>query len=818
MNGLCVFDSSKVHISFTLSSPEEFSAQCLSTICNEQASAVLNTFKLVPGVRFDWASRPPRWLFPISFHDQLYALLEKMHDACIHPLPSSILDVMREKHRLRNNNVNGLYDALKLDSFIPESLLVQLASFQKQGVEFILRNDGRALLADDMGLGKTRTSIAAAVAYTGDWPVLIVCPSSARHNWHAELTTLLVPVCIQKTDILTVESASQSLTKRVGSYKFVIVSYNLMQRLSARLQEMRFGIIICDECHYLKNSRANRTKALVPMIKAAKRAVLISGTPALSRPLELFTQLNSLDPKAWPDEKEFGRRYCRPISTLSIGDNGSAEDGLGSGSSAILQDNAHIAHGASTSHAQELHVMLTSTLMIRRLKKDILHYLPEKLREVVKVPVHNAPMRERLRQLLSQFLEVDTQDSNASNIRGDASSARGNKSKRGVANNTSTTSSSELVHLGPHGTATDAAQKNERMGLLLQMFTLSGEAKLPGFLEHVKAFLDDPHAGKLLIFAHHRAVMDAIARYVVDRGENLIRIDGQTSGRDRHDNTIYFQTTPSCRVALLAITAAGISITLTAAATVYFAEMFWTPGSLIQAEDRAHRIGQTRRVHVKYFLGEGTVDEILWPLVKNKVRTLGEVVEGDMAALFDHTAGENSSFVTKKGTKKLKGKDVSEADVDAESMQSLNRDIYALARDLGAQALRSALAPTADDDDDRDEAEQSHSHALFDDAEDGNDAEAQGPIRRNADSQDRKRDPDAIAALYMQREHQQLNESVQATLENPAHNRKKRTVIALDESDGDSQGECSNATDIAEQYVRDLIGRGKLPNHSAKFL
>lgn len=61
-----------------------------------------------------------------------------------------------------------------------------------------------------------------------------------------------------------------------------------------------------------------------------------------------------------------------------------------------------------------------------------------------------------------------------------------------------------------------------------------------------------------------------------------IRIDGQTSGRERHAKVHQFQTQPSCRVALLAITAAGIAITLTAANHVFFAEMFWTPGSLIQ--------------------------------------------------------------------------------------------------------------------------------------------------------------------------------------------------------------------------------------------
>ena len=103
-------------------------------------------------------------------------------------------------------------------------------------------------------------------------------------------------------------------------------------------------------------------------------------------------------------------------------------------------------------------------------------------------------------------------------------------------------------------------------------------------------------------------------------------MDGQTSGKDRHSRVEHFQTSATCRVAVLAITAAGVAITLTAAANVFFAEMFWTPGSLIQAEDRAHRIGQTSAVTVTYFLADNSVDELLWPLVRKKMRLLGKAL------------------------------------------------------------------------------------------------------------------------------------------------------------------------------------------------
>jgi hypothetical protein len=71
-----------------------------------------------------------------------------------------------------------------------------------------------------------------------------------------------------------------------------------------------------------------------------------------------------------------------------------------------------------------------------------------------------------------------------------------------------------------------------------------------------------------------------------------------------------------------------VAVTLTASSTVWFAELFWTPAIMIQAEDRCHRIGQQARVRCLYFIARGTLDEILWKLIEKKFRDLGEFVEG----------------------------------------------------------------------------------------------------------------------------------------------------------------------------------------------
>ena len=126
-------------------------------------------------------------------------------------------------------------------------------------------------------------------------------------------------------------------------------------------------------------------------------------------------------------------------------------------------------------------------------------------------------------------------------------------------------------------------------------------AKLESIKTYLSALLENDV--KILIFAHHQAVMDDIDDHLQKSKVEYMRIDGNTSNENRKKNIKNFQENNSVRAALLSITAAGVGITLTAASTVVFAELHWTPANLIQAEDRAHRIGQKSCVNVHYLVG-----------------------------------------------------------------------------------------------------------------------------------------------------------------------------------------------------------------------
>lgn len=103
---------------------------------------------------------------------------------------------------------------------------------------------------------------------------------------------------------------------------------------------------------------------------------------------------------------------------------------------------------------------------------------------------------------------------------------------------------------------------------------------------------------KFLIFAHHQEMLDGIEDECIKLKVGYMRIDGSTDMAVRHSNVNSFQNDPKILVAALSLTAAGTGLTLTAASTVVFAEMHWTPGVMIQAEDRAHRIGQDQTVNI----------------------------------------------------------------------------------------------------------------------------------------------------------------------------------------------------------------------------
>ena len=162
------------------------------------------------------------------------------------------------------------------------------------------------------------------------------------------------------------------------------------------------------------------------------------------------------------------------------------------------------------------------------------------------------------------------------------------------------------------------------------MYILSAEAKANGVKEYIRYLIDN--RCKFLIFAHHKVMLDAIEDEVKKLKIDYIRIDGKIKVEKRQEFVNKFQKDETCLVAILSITACYTGITLTAASTVVFSELHMTPAVMIQAEDRAHRIGQEHQcVNIHYLYGPDTLDEILFRMLNEKQNIFSNTVDNKSA-------------------------------------------------------------------------------------------------------------------------------------------------------------------------------------------
>ena len=272
---------------------------------------------------------------------------------------------------------------------------------------------------------------------------------------------------------------------------------------------------------------------------------LFLAKPALARPVELWTQLHSIAPHLFGMYTPYTKQYCN----AHRGRFGWDVNGL--------------------SNADELHSKLKK-IMIRRLKSDVLDELPAKQRSLVPIVISNKSKRKECEAVMKELRETRL-------------------------------SINQLV-----GDEQNAAHFEART-LLMQAYQASGIAKASAVCEYVLDWLRGSGTQKVLIFAHHKGVLDSLEVAVAKelKGAGHIRIDGSVSSQDRATRVNKFQTCSKIRVAILSMTAAGVGLTLTAASSVMFAELHWTPGVLAQAEDRCHRIGQRNAVNVLYIVCEG---------------------------------------------------------------------------------------------------------------------------------------------------------------------------------------------------------------------
>ena len=276
-------------------------------------------------------------------------------------------DELEERDKLLSDGVEVELDIPNEDKLYP---------FQADGVRFIERKGGRALIADEMGLGKTIQALTWLAAHPEKRPALIICPASVKLNWAKECR-------------IWCESDVQVLSGRKPhptSAGIVIINYDILPAWLGSLAETKWAVMVVDEIHFIKNSKAQRTKAAKKLGKGIPHIIGLSGTPIVNRPIEIYNAAKLIEPGCLPGFFSFIKRYC-----------GAYHDGFG-----WKYDGA--------SNTDELHKRLTDTVMIRRRKEDVLEDLPAKIRSVIPLDIINRREYDRAeKDFLGWLRDIDVE-------------------------------------------------------------------------------------------------------------------------------------------------------------------------------------------------------------------------------------------------------------------------------------------------------------------------------------------------------------------------------------------------------------------------
>ncbi len=442
-----------------------------------------------------------------------------------------------------------------LDVPAPEGL--SYLPYQKAGIAYAMARQS-ALLGDEMGLGKTIQAIGVINADESIRKVLVLCPASLKLNWQRELAKWSVR-----------DLSIGVIGKAWPDTDVVIVNYDVARKWRPYLHGQRWDLVILDEAHYLKNPKTQRSVAILgkwdkdpskrmPGIPA-ERKLALTGTPILNRPIEAQPVLGYLDHGQFGNFFGFAKRYCGAHRTRWGWDFTGAEN------------------------LDELQERLRESLMVRRLKADVLKELPAKRRQVIELAQNGASRAVKaeakayqahqdvlaeLHQAVELAKLLEDQDAYAQAV-------------------------AEL-QAGYRVAFTDMAERRHDVAM----------AKVPYVLEHV---ISAAEQGPVILFAHHVDVVQALMEGLAEADLRAVKVVGGMSDQAKQAAVDALQS-GQADVLVGNIRAAGVGLTLTRSSHVVFAELDWVPANMSQAEDRAHRIGQSESVLVQHLVLEGSLD------------------------------------------------------------------------------------------------------------------------------------------------------------------------------------------------------------------
>ncbi|PPF82343.1 DNA/RNA helicase [Rathayibacter rathayi] len=477
----------------------------------------------------------------------------------------------------------------------PTGLTAQLRPYQRAGYAWLVHRLGHGLggiLADDMGLGKTLQALAMMLWAVQEGrrvgarraPFLVVAPTSVVPGWRSEAERF-APGLRLHVVASSRESAFDAIPEDVD---VVLTSYAVLRLAGERWAEREWSALILDEAQFVKNPASQTHRAAGGV--GAPVVLALTGTPLENSLDELWAILALVAPGLLPPLRRFREEYTRPILH--------AEAPIGI-ASPDLSEGRTVGHAEGARRRLERLRRRLRPFLLRRTKEAVAPELPEKQEqtlEVVLTPAHRVLydgylQRER-RKLLGMVDDLDRQRFTVFR-------------------------SLTLLRL----LALDAS-------LVDPAYRHVPSAKLDLLVEQLDDVLAEGR--KALVFSTFTSYLERAGEQLRRRGIPFVQLDGST--RDRAGVIEEFRS-GAAPVFLISLKAGGTGLTLTEADHVFVLDPWWNPAAEAQAVDRAHRIGQERRVNVYRLVATDTIEEKIVRLQERKGRLSTAVLdEGELFA------------------------------------------------------------------------------------------------------------------------------------------------------------------------------------------
>lgn len=516
------------------------------------------------------------------------------------------------------------------------SILVggKLKPYQIEGLEWLVslyNNNLNGILADEMGLGKTIQTLSL-ITYLVEFkncqgPFLVIVPLSTISNWVREL-----------------EKWAPSLTKVVyrgdptkrrriyngqmygNAYNVLLTTYEFVVKDTKVLGKVPWKYIIIDEGHRMKNADCKLALTLGSKYKSKNR-VLLTGTPLQNNLTELWALLNFLLPTIFSNSETFEQWFNAPFQAACLGGSQELDE----------EENLLV--------ISRLHQVLRP-FMLRRLKTDVECQLPEKVEEVLKCEM-SAWQKVMYRQMRTRL----------------AIATRGTKTTKAFNN---IVMQLKKVANHPYLFYTDDDLHSLPSDFLIRS---SGKFEL---LSHVLKKLQRT-GHRVLMFSQMTSALDFLETFMMQIGIKYMRLDGTTKADDRQALLEDFNKPDSPYFCfLLSTRAGGLGLNLQTADTVIIFDSDWNPMMDLQAQDRAHRIGQTKEVRVLRLICSGTIEVQILERANRKLRMDAQVIQ---AGQFNNksTDGDRQEML-KSILRENTGEDEL-ANGEATSLEAVNRSL-----------------------------------------------------------------------------------------------------------------------------------------------